>query len=204
MCPRGGGGGRWATTRSGSLPVTGAVFGEGQDVEVLGDKAGRIDLFAFFFVGIRLDRSFEDDQVALFADLGVGEALAHRFRQKRHGVPVGFGGPGVTLFDLTVGRDGDVGDFVFGVDGTDAADDAECCVVDHVCLQWFRVSMGRPEGRRFWSGETPEATLVRPAGEAEDTGVAGAAKLFSDFAGTGSLPRPIPEGTQDRWRRALI
>lgn len=36
---------------------------------------------------------------------------------------------------------------------------------------------------------------MRPAGEAEDTVVAGAAQLFSDFNRTGSLPRPISSET---------
>lgn len=60
--------------------------------------------------------------------------------------------------------------------------------------------MGRKKADGSGLVKFPEDTLVRPAGPilhgVEDTGVAGAAELFSDFAGTGSLPRPIQEETQ--------
>lgn len=61
--------------------------------------------------------------------------------------------------------------------------------------------MGRVKADGSGPLKPPEDTLVRPAGEAEDTGVAGAAKLFSGFGGTGSLPRPIHQETQRLWRR---
>ena len=64
--------------------------------------------------------------------------------------------------------------------------------------------MGREKADGSGRLKFPEDTLVRPAGEAEDTGVAGAAQLFSDFGRTGSLPRPIHEETQGLWRPAMI
>ena len=69
--------------------------------------------------------------------------------------------------------------------------------------------MGRLEGRRFWVGETPEGAIARPAGTKPVLGprtrAPGAAKLYSDFAGRGSLPSKtqmaIQKETPRLWAR---
>ena len=53
--------------------------------------------------------------------------------------------------------------------------------------------MGRNKADGSETAQLPEAILVRPAGEAEDTGIAGAGHLFCDCAEEGSQPRPIHE-----------
>ena len=45
---------------------------------------------------------------------------------------------------------------------------------------------------------------MRPAGVAEDTGIFGAAKLFSDCEGTGSQPRPIHEKREQPTGRRYV
>lgn len=98
------------------LDASVGVSCEGQDVEVLGDDAGRVDGLTVLVVRTGLDTALEDDLVALFADFGIGEALAQGLIEKCDRDPVRLGGPVVAVFDLTVRCDRDMGDFVLGID----------------------------------------------------------------------------------------